>query len=70
MAIRFYEEDVRPMGRTAYGVKGIELEAGDDVVSLEVVRKDGHPAHRDRQRLRQADRRSRSTGCRPAAARA
>jgi DNA gyrase/topoisomerase IV subunit A len=26
MAIRFSEEDVRPMGRAAYGVKGIELE--------------------------------------------
>ena len=32
MAIHFSEEDVRPMGRAAYGVKGIELEAGDEVV--------------------------------------
>jgi len=37
MAIRFSEKDARPMGRTAYGVKGIELEAGDRVVSLGVV---------------------------------
>jgi len=37
MAIQFGEEDVRPMGRTAYGVKGIELDEGDQVVSLEVV---------------------------------
>jgi DNA gyrase subunit A len=37
MAIHFSEEDVRPMGRTAYGVKGIELEEGDRVVALEVV---------------------------------
>jgi DNA gyrase subunit A len=37
MAIHFSEEDVRPMGRTAYGVKGIELEDGDRVVALEVV---------------------------------
>src|SRR5437870_5875810 len=37
MAIHFSEEDVRPMGRAAYGVKGIELEAGDEVVALEVV---------------------------------
>ena len=37
MAIHFSEEDVRPMGRTAYGVKGIELEEGDQVVALEVV---------------------------------
>ena len=41
MAIHFSEEDVRPMGRTAYGVKGIELEEGDAVVSLEVVRAGG-----------------------------
>ena len=37
MAIHFLEEDVRPMGRTAYGVKGIELEEGDEVVGVEVV---------------------------------
>ena len=41
IAIHFSEEDVRPMGRTAYGVKGIELEEGDAVVSLEVVRPGG-----------------------------
>jgi DNA gyrase subunit A len=41
MAIHFSEEDVRPMGRTAYGVKGIELEEGDAVVSLKVVRQGG-----------------------------
>jgi DNA gyrase subunit A len=37
MAIHFSEEDVRPMGRAAYGVKGIELETADEVVALEVV---------------------------------
>jgi DNA gyrase subunit A len=37
MAIHFSEEDVRPMGRVAYGVKGIELETADEVVALEVV---------------------------------
>jgi len=41
MAIRFDETDVRPMGRTAYGVKGIDLDEGDTVVSLEVVREAG-----------------------------
>jgi DNA gyrase subunit A len=41
MAIHFSEEDVRPMGRTAYGVKGIELDEGDAVVSLQVVRPGG-----------------------------
>jgi DNA gyrase subunit A len=38
LAIHFREEDVRPMGRTAFGVKGIELGAGDEVVALEVAR--------------------------------
>jgi DNA gyrase subunit A len=37
MAIRFDEKDVRAMGRPAGGVKGIELEEGDDVVSMIVV---------------------------------
>jgi DNA gyrase subunit A len=38
VAIRFPESDVRPMGRTAYGVKGISLREGDEVVAMEVVR--------------------------------
>jgi DNA gyrase subunit A len=37
MAIRFLEADVRPMGRTAYGVRGISLR-DDEVVAMEVVR--------------------------------
>jgi DNA gyrase subunit A len=41
MSIRFHEEDVRPMGRAAYGVKGIELESGDEVVGMEVVEEKG-----------------------------
>ena len=36
-AIRFKEEDVRDMGRTATGVRGIKLDKGDEVVSLEVI---------------------------------
>ncbi len=36
-AIRFSETDVRPMGRTAAGVKGIDLSAGDEVVGLEIL---------------------------------
>lgn len=36
-AIRFKEENVRDMGRTATGVRGIRLGKGDGVVSLEVV---------------------------------
>ncbi|GAV24083.1 DNA gyrase, A subunit [Carboxydothermus islandicus] len=37
MAIRFSETDVRPMGRTAKGVRGITLSPGDEVIGLEVV---------------------------------
>jgi DNA gyrase subunit A len=41
MAIRFEETDVRPMGRGAYGVRGITLREGDEVVAMEVVREGG-----------------------------
>jgi DNA gyrase subunit A len=41
MAIRFPESDVRSMGRTAYGVRGIQLREGDEVVALEVVKPGG-----------------------------
>jgi DNA gyrase subunit A len=41
MAIRFEETDVRPMGRTAYGVRGISLRDDDEVVAMEVVRQGG-----------------------------
>jgi DNA gyrase subunit A len=37
MAIRFEESDVRVMGRSAYGVKGISLEPGDAVVAGEAI---------------------------------
>jgi DNA gyrase subunit A len=40
-AIHFRETDVRPMGRTAYGVKGIVLGQRDAAVSLGVVRPGG-----------------------------
>jgi len=39
-AIRFPEKDVRPMGRNAAGVKGIELSSGDEVVGLEILTPD------------------------------
>lgn len=35
--IRFHEGEVRPMGRTAAGVKGISLREGDEVVSMEIL---------------------------------
>ncbi|HEY0169874.1 MAG TPA: DNA gyrase subunit A [Pyrinomonadaceae bacterium] len=37
LAIRFDESDVRPMGRTARGVRGIDLRKGDYVVSVSPV---------------------------------
>jgi DNA gyrase subunit A len=37
MSIRFKEEDARPMGRPAGGVRGINLYKGDAVVALSVV---------------------------------
>jgi DNA gyrase subunit A len=36
MSIRFPESEVRSMGRTAYGVKGIQLEGNDEVVGCPV----------------------------------
>ena len=41
MAIRFRETDVRPMGRTARGVKAITLKKDDCVVGMSVLREDG-----------------------------
>lgn len=39
--IRFDESKVRPMGRTARGVRGIRIEEGQSVISLVVVHPDG-----------------------------
>ncbi len=41
MSIRFPEDDIRSMGRTAYGVRGISLREGDEVVGMEVLRPGG-----------------------------
>jgi DNA gyrase subunit A len=40
-ALRFSEQEVRSMGRTAAGVTGIRLAKGDYVASMEVVEPDG-----------------------------
>lgn len=37
-AIRFKQEDVRPMGRASTGVRGIRLKGDDQVVGMEVIR--------------------------------
>ena len=39
-AIRFSEKDARPMGRSARGVRGIRLRAGDRVVGADLVQAD------------------------------
>ena len=38
LAVRFHESDVRAMGRTATGVRGISLEGDHEVISLTAVR--------------------------------
>ena len=40
-AVRFSEEDARPMGRATRGVRGIKLREGDEVVSIEAVDPEG-----------------------------
>jgi len=40
IAIRFKEKDIRPMGRGAAGVKGIRLKGADEVIGMEVIKKD------------------------------
>ena len=38
MAIRFSEEEVRPMGRDTQGMTAIKLKGDDEVVGMEVVK--------------------------------
>ncbi len=40
ITIRFKEDEVRPMGRTAHGVKGITLEEGNEVIGMETITPD------------------------------
>ncbi len=41
-AVRFHESEVRPMGRTACGVRGIRLGEGQEVISLIILGPEGH----------------------------
>jgi DNA gyrase subunit A len=41
MAIRFSEDDVRPMGLVAAGVMGIKLQARDEVIAVEILPQPG-----------------------------
>ncbi len=38
ISIRFKEKDLRPMGRSAAGVKGIRLKRGDEVIGMDVIK--------------------------------
>ena len=38
-SIRIKEKDIRPMGRTAAGVKGIRLGKGDEIIGMEIIEK-------------------------------
>jgi DNA gyrase subunit A len=49
MAIRFNEQDLRPMGRPAYGNKGIDLRKGDYVVGAAVTPSDASREARRRE---------------------
>ena len=40
IAIRFHEDRVRPMGRTAYGVRGIRLDKSDRVIGMVVIKRE------------------------------
>ncbi|MDE1163524.1 MAG: DNA gyrase subunit A [Acidobacteriaceae bacterium] len=51
MAIRFNEQDLRPMGRPAYGNKGITLKKGDYVIGAVAT---PSPEARNKQRLERA----------------
>jgi DNA gyrase subunit A len=46
-AIRFDESDVRPMGRPAYGVRGMNLSKGDYIVGMATTPKDVKKAEAD-----------------------
>ncbi|MBU2540246.1 DNA gyrase subunit A [Patescibacteria group bacterium] len=37
IAIKFKEKDIRPMGRAASGVRGINLKKGDEVIGMDVI---------------------------------
>jgi len=44
-AIRFKESDVRPMGRTAAGVRAMKLKEGDELIGADVIPADEKSAH-------------------------
>jgi DNA gyrase subunit A len=53
-AIRFEESDVRPMGRPAYGVRGMNLDKGDYIVGMATTAKDAKQAEEAAARVKAA----------------
>ncbi len=51
-AIRFEESDVRPMGRPAYGVRGMNLDKGDYIVGMAVTPKDAKQAEATAEKIK------------------
>ena len=66
--IRFLEEEVRPVGRSAGAIRGIRLKGGDRVVGACAVAHEEIVVIATAGGLRQAHRRSTSSRCRRAAA--
>lgn len=42
-AIRFSEKDIRPLGRPAQGVRGIKIDASDEVIGMDSIGKNENP---------------------------
>ena len=70
MAIRFAEDDVRPMGPVAAGVSGIKLDEKDEVIGMEILPSEGEIFLLDLRRQGQAPGACRSFRRRGAMARA
>ncbi len=51
-AIRFEEDDVRSMGRPAFGVRGMKLDKGDYIVGMAMTPKDVKKAEEDAQKAK------------------
>jgi DNA gyrase/topoisomerase IV subunit A len=60
-AVRFSEQDVRAMGRTARGVRGMTLGAGQQVISLLVARTKVRPCSPQRRTVSASAHRSANT---------
>ena len=44
-SIRFKEKDIRSMGRTASGIRGIRIKSGDEVIAMDVIKNKAEKNH-------------------------